>query len=144
MEQASLNQGLGHEFLRHIERTKVILYVIDVSEREAVDNFKALKHELNVYNPLLLNKPALIFANKCDQKPKLCTKNIQLLQETSQLTVIKGSCKTQLGLKQLKTELSHLIFQLRVQQSLSVHSSGISHVQSNSTVQEWKSLLAKG
>jgi GTPase len=89
IEGAAENRGLGHEFLRHVERTKVLLYVVDISgtsnkgdshqghgggiggsstERkvDAVADFLTLRRELELYNPELLNKPSVVLANKLD------------------------------------------------------------------------------
>ena len=63
------NRGLGSEFLRHIERTKALLYVIDaaaVDGREPQEDFETLRHELEAYEPGLLARPYLVVLNKCD------------------------------------------------------------------------------
>ncbi len=69
IEGASLGQGLGHQFLRHIERTRVILHVIDMSGsegRDPYDDYVTIKNELGQYNYRLLDRPAIIIANKMD------------------------------------------------------------------------------
>ena len=69
IENASLGEGLGDKFLRHIERTKVIAHVIDISEsedRDAYDDFVLINKELENFNPKLLKKPMIIIANKMD------------------------------------------------------------------------------
>jgi len=69
LEGAHQGVGLGLEFLRHIERTKVLLFVLDVSihrEHEPVNAYQALIHEIASYNPDLLLKPRLIALNKVD------------------------------------------------------------------------------
>lgn len=69
IEGASLGEGLGDQFLKHIERTKVIVHVIDMSASEGrnpYEDFKTIKKELNEYNPKLLLKPQIIIANKMD------------------------------------------------------------------------------
>jgi GTP-binding protein len=69
IEGAHLGQGLGHQFLRHIERTKVLLHLVDVSGasgRDAVEDFDTIRAELAHYNPELLDKPHLVVANKID------------------------------------------------------------------------------
>ncbi len=61
--------GLGYQFLRHIERTRVIVYIIDISGREGRDplqDFYNLYEELKLYNPGLLERPQLVIANKMD------------------------------------------------------------------------------
>ncbi len=69
IEGASEGAGLGHEFLRHIERTKFLLHVIDVSdfrEREPLEAFEAINKELGSYSEKLLEKPQLVVGNKID------------------------------------------------------------------------------
>jgi GTP-binding protein len=61
--------GLGHQFLRHIERTKVVVHLVDVSGasgREPVEDFDTIRRELALYNPALLDKPHVVVANKID------------------------------------------------------------------------------
>ena len=69
IEGASDGVGLGHEFLRHIERTKVIIHIVDAAGTEGRDpiaDIHAINKELNAYNPDLLKKPQVIAANKID------------------------------------------------------------------------------
>ena len=69
IEGAHEGHGLGHQFLRHIERTKVIIHLVDVSSasgRDAVEDFDTIRKELELYNPELLKKPHLVAANKID------------------------------------------------------------------------------
>jgi len=69
IEGASEGIGLGHEFLRHIERTKVIIHIVDAASTEGRDpiaDIKAINKELENYNPDLLKRPQVIAANKID------------------------------------------------------------------------------
>lgn len=69
IEGASEGIGLGHEFLKHIERTKVIIHMVDaasVEGRVPLDDIKKINAELEAYNPELLKKPQVIAANKID------------------------------------------------------------------------------
>jgi len=69
IEGASEGLGLGHEFLRHIERTKVLIHVVDAAGLEGdepVGMIKKINRELELYNPELLNRPQIIAANKMD------------------------------------------------------------------------------
>lgn len=69
IEGASEGVGLGHEFLRHIERTKVIIHMVDAAStegRDPVADIKAINKELEAYNPQLLKRPQVIAANKID------------------------------------------------------------------------------
>ncbi len=69
IEGASEGIGLGHEFLRHIERTKVIIHMVDAAStegRDPVADIQAINSELEAYNPELLTRPQVIAANKID------------------------------------------------------------------------------
>ncbi len=69
IENAHQNKGLGISFLKHIERSSVLLFVIDISGfegRDPRDDFRVLRNELKEYNPELLNKPFLVALNKID------------------------------------------------------------------------------
>lgn len=69
IEGAHRNKGLGFEFLRHIERTKLLLFILDASGidgRNPVDDYRVLRAELEAYNPEMLERPYLIVLNKID------------------------------------------------------------------------------
>jgi GTP-binding protein len=61
--------GLGHQFLRHIERTKVLAHLVDVSSesgRDPVQDFETIRRELDLYDPAMLQKPQVVVATKLD------------------------------------------------------------------------------
>ncbi len=69
IEGAHRGQGLGHQFLRHIERTKVLVYMVDVSsasEREPADDLTVIRRELELFRADLLERPQVVVANKID------------------------------------------------------------------------------
>ena len=69
IEGASEGIGLGHEFLRHIERTKVIIHMVDAAStegRDPLNDIKVINQELEAYNPELAKRPQVIAANKTD------------------------------------------------------------------------------
>lgn len=69
IEGASEGTGLGHQFLRHVERTKVIVHVIDISEsegRDAIEDYKTIRNEMALYNENLTHRPEIIVLNKVD------------------------------------------------------------------------------
>lgn len=69
IEGAHAGHGLGHQFLRHVERTKALIHLVDVSGasgRDPVDDFDTIRRELGLHNPALLDKPHLVAANKID------------------------------------------------------------------------------
>lgn len=72
IEGAHEGAGLGYEFLRHIERTKVMIHLVDaasVEGRDPVEDIKQINHELSSYNPELAKRPQVIAANKMDALP---------------------------------------------------------------------------
>lgn len=108
VDGAHENRGLGHEFLGHIERTQVLLIVLDIAGtdmRDPLDDFMALRKELYLYDPELQHRPLVVFANKADKKPKTCQKNVERLFALPglpmDLEVIMGSCKTGEGLSEV-------------------------------------------
>ena len=69
IEGASEGTGLGHYFLKHVERVRLIVHLIDISEsegRNAVEDFKIINHELGKYNKELLNIKQIVVFSKCD------------------------------------------------------------------------------
>ncbi|MEM1484067.1 GTPase ObgE [Oscillospiraceae bacterium PP1C4] len=69
IEGASEGVGLGHEFLRHVERCRLIVHVVDVSGiegRDPIEDFKAINAELENFNLELASRPQIVAANKCD------------------------------------------------------------------------------
>ncbi len=71
IEGAHKGKGLGFQFLRHIERTSLLLHLVDISEAAAenpVKDFEVVNSELRLYNPELLKKPMIVGANKIDAK----------------------------------------------------------------------------
>ena len=74
IEGASEGLGLGFRFLRHIERSKVLIHVVDVSGcegRDPKDDFDKINKELEAYSPRILKKPQIVAANKIDQLDNL-------------------------------------------------------------------------
>lgn len=69
IEGASQGQGLGHSFLRHIERCRLLLHVLDVSAadgRDPIEDFKHINYEMDQFNKNLCTKPQIVVANKID------------------------------------------------------------------------------
>ena len=116
IEGASEGVGLGHEFLRHIERTKVIIHMVDAASTEGrnpVADIKAINHELYAYNPELLSRPQVIAANKIDVLNAMDgTDPIKELKdefEKDGIKVFPISAVTGQGLKELLYHVSSLL-----------------------------------
>ena len=69
IEGAADGAGLGHEFLRHVDRCRLLLHVVDIArteERDPIEDIKKINSELERYSPELASRPQMIVANKCD------------------------------------------------------------------------------
>ena len=69
IEGAGEGVGLGHEFLRHVERCRMLLHVLDISGsegRDPIDDFDKINHELKVFSEELSDRPQIVVGNKCD------------------------------------------------------------------------------
>jgi GTP-binding protein len=71
IEGASLGKGLGHQFLKHIERNRIHLFLIDCLEEKPLDVYNTLKNELKSFNEELADKPYLVCRTKSDLKQEL-------------------------------------------------------------------------
>lgn len=104
IEGAAEGVGLGHDFLRHVERTKILIHVLDVSGsegRDPVEDFYRINEELKEYNEKLIEKPQIIFANKMDLPG--AEEGLKKVQETlgDRYPVFAGSAATTKDLKPL-------------------------------------------
>lgn len=105
IEGAHLGAGLGIQFLRHIERTRVLLHLIDVSamsERDPVDEFHAIDSELAEHNPDLPRKPKIIVAAKMDVAVPKKVQKLARWCKKNDLELVKISSVTGEGLDELK------------------------------------------
>ncbi len=85
IEGASDGAGLGHDFLRHIERCRLLIHLVDVSGsegRDPVEDFNAINAELREYNTELASRPQIVAANKCDLLAD--RENIERLREAAE------------------------------------------------------------
>lgn len=116
IEGAHQGIGLGHDFLRHIERTKILLHMVDVAlieGRNPAEDVEKINFELKAYNEELLKRPQIIVANKIDVMEN--ENNLNLLKETYEtkgIKVIPISAATQKGLKDLLIEISKILDQV--------------------------------
>jgi GTP-binding protein len=105
IEGAHLGHGLGIQFLRHIERTRVLLHLIDVSvanERDPVDEFHTINAELAEHNPELPKKPKIIVASKMDAADAKKVQKLQRWTKKNNLELVRISSVTGEGLDELK------------------------------------------
>jgi GTP-binding protein len=66
IEGASAGAGLGHQFLRHLSRTRLLLHLVDLTDEQAADNARIIAAELKSYDPTLARRPRWLVFNKCD------------------------------------------------------------------------------
>ncbi len=98
IEGAHEGKGLGLDFLRHIQRTKLLLYLLDVTDSDLVSDYDNLKKELKLYDLSLMDKPSLLALNKIDL---LAKKEKRRLKVNPGITVVKISALTGEGIKEL-------------------------------------------
>lgn len=107
---ASENKGLGHKFLRHIERCKLLIIMLDMASedgRKPEDDYKTLLEELNAYNPELLKKPIIVAANKMDEGAALI--NLKRFKKAyPKVEVLPISCLSEEGIDKLKQKIYEL------------------------------------
>ncbi|MBD3291168.1 GTPase ObgE [candidate division KSB1 bacterium] len=108
IEGAHEGKGLGMQFLRHIERTSVLAYLIDVQSEDIVDDFKILQNELAKYNSNLIEKPSIILITKIDTKSIDEIKDIKKLERLD-LEWMTISAVTGEGIEEAKTKMWDLI-----------------------------------
>ncbi len=108
IEGASEGHGLGHEFLRHIERTKVIIHLVDAAStegRDPIDDIKLINAELAAYNPELAMRPQVIAANKTDvlydEDAEVIIKTLRDTFEPQNIPVFAISAVSGKGMKEL-------------------------------------------
>lgn len=110
IEGASEGKGLGLKFLKHIERTKILCHVVDISElegRNALDDLKIIFNELNQYSKFLKNKKQIIIANKTDliDSENLNIRINKIKKEFPNYNIYEFSAITKNGINELKKGL---------------------------------------
>ena len=113
IEGASEGIGLGHDFLRHIERTRVLVHVLDASGiegRDPVEDFYTINEELFQYNERLRNKPQIIVANKMDiPGAEEGLEKIRSEFEPQGIKIFQTSAATTKGINELKFAIWELL-----------------------------------
>lgn len=110
VEGAHQGKGLGHNFLKHIERCKVLLFVIDMSgseNRDPQQDYQQLRIELKLFREDLAKRPFLIAANKMDLPES--QKNLQAFKKRFRKKIIPISAKENEGIETLKKELGKFL-----------------------------------
>jgi GTP-binding protein len=111
IEGAHMNVGLGHEFLRHIQRCKILVLLLDMAGtdgRKPWEDYKQLLKELELYDPALLKRPRLVVANKMDEA--VAEENLkQFKKKVKKIPVLPISAAFDEGLDKFKTTIREAV-----------------------------------
>lgn len=110
IEGASLGEGLGDKFLKHIERTRVIAHVVDMAGSEGrnpFEDFLLINKELEDYNKKLIDKPMIVIANKMDLDG--ADKNLEEFKKKVNLEIFEVSAATNKGLQRVVDHLADVL-----------------------------------
>lgn len=109
IEGAHTGIGLGHEFLRHIERSSVLVYIIDMAgtdNREPHEDYVALRKELELYNNDLVKKKHVVVANKMDVD--VAKEKLKIFIKKTGVKPLEISAKEQSGIEALRSQIKAL------------------------------------
>jgi len=109
IEGAAKGVGLGLAFLKHLERSKVLIYVIDMAgtdNRNPWEDYQVLRKEIEEYSAELIDRPSLVVANKIDTMPP---ENRERFEKETGVKPIYVSCETGEGLEVFKAELRSVV-----------------------------------
>src|SRR5690625_4092593 len=112
IEGAHEGVGLGHQFLRHVERTRVIVHVLDmagIEGRDPFEDYKQINNELKKYDEYLMDKPQVIAANKMDMPG--AKENLKIFKEKidSQVEIFPVSALTREGLREMVFAIAKIL-----------------------------------
>ena len=113
IEGAHLGTGLGHDFLRHIERTRLLLHMVDVTSPDPIADYQTIQHELQAYGRGLTERTQILALNKVDAVPEETADAIaRKLATVSQTSVFLISAVTRRGLDDLLQQIWSTLDQL--------------------------------
>jgi GTP-binding protein len=118
IEGAHLGHGLGIKFLKHIERTKILVHIIDISpysQRDPVEDFHTVKKELEAFDPSLVKRTQIVVANKIDLLPGSEERLEKLKKQAKQeeLPFFAISALQKIGLKQVIDAMSRALYEFQ-------------------------------
>lgn len=118
IEGASRGKGLGLEFLRHIERTSVILHMIDVATEDVVESYRVIRRELVQHSAVLVTKPEVIALTKIDTVPESTVKQqLERLHRATRSPIYPISAPAHLGILELLRRLAEMVEQQKAKQA---------------------------
>ena len=110
IEGASAGAGLGHAFLRHVERTRLLVHVVDGSSRDPEWDFRVIREELQAHDPALLNKPMLVAFNKLDiPEAAAAWPAFRAARKRDSIQTVGISAETGAGLATFRTAIAALL-----------------------------------
>jgi len=116
IEGASLGEGLGDKFLKHIERTRVIAHIIDMSAfegRNPIEDYKIINKELENFNKKIMDKPQIVIANKMDMESS--PENLEMFKKEVNCEVYPISAVTGEGINQVLIKLADMLDKIEKQ-----------------------------
>lgn len=118
IEGASQGKGLGLEFLRHIERTSVILHMIDAMTEDVVESYRVIRRELAQHSTALVTKPEVIALTKIDTVPESTVKQqLEHLRRVTKSPIYPISAPVHLGILGLLRHLAEMVEQQKAKQA---------------------------
>lgn len=116
IENAHEGAGLGHDFLRHIERTRLLVHVVDVSSsdgRDPIDDFNSINEELRMFNVQLSERPQVVVANKADMADEeVVSMFVDEVKKLGYENVFVTSAAARDGIKPLVDKITELVTKL--------------------------------
>jgi GTPase len=110
IEGASAGAGLGHAFLRHVERTRVLLHVVDLAAADPERDYRTIRDELEAHDPALLDKVTVVAANKLDLPAAAgCLPAFRRARKREKLDVVPIAAATSEGIPALVARLAELL-----------------------------------
>ncbi len=126
IEGAHLGTGLGHDFLRHIERTRLLLHLVDATADDPIANYHTIQQELQAYGRGLAQRPQILALNKIDAvEPERAEALATELMELSQVPVFQISAVANMGLDALLQKVWQSLDQLASMESPSLAELGL-------------------
>lgn len=109
IEGASRGVGLGLKFLKHIEKTKILVHCIDITVDDPREAYETVRREFNAFNPLLLEKPEIIFLNKTDLVDETRVAEVLALFGSNSGQVFAGSVHDETSMQKFKHLLASIL-----------------------------------
>lgn len=126
IEGAHQGAGLGHDFLRHIERTRLLLHLVDITSLDPIADYRTIQHELQAYGRGLAQRPQILALNKIDAVDEETIEAIaHQLQTLSQTSVFLISAVTRTGLDELLQHIWLMLDQLNEAEKLEEEGVGV-------------------